>query len=161
VRGGVENAQTLTEQHQILLHAPDLLPATLDPLRFEQVVVNLFDNAIKFSPQGGQIDVELDRQSLDTIRFAVRDHGLGIAPEHRAHLFERFYRAHGNDHRSGMGLGLYITQQIVEMHGGRIEAEFPPDGGTRFVVELPAEINAETHAAPAAGDPASLPDRSG
>jgi signal transduction histidine kinase len=69
----------------------------------------------------------------------VRDHGIGVPPEHRARLFERFFQAHSTDHRSGMGLGLYITRQIVELHGGHIEVEFPPDGGTRFVVEIPAE----------------------
>ena len=55
----------------------------------------------------------------------------------RDRVFERFFQAHAEGYRSGMGLGLYISRQIVELHGGQIEAEFPPDGGTRFVVRLP------------------------
>jgi signal transduction histidine kinase len=70
----------------------------------------------------------------------VRDHGLGIPPEHRPHIFDRFYQAHAGGpltSMAGMGLGLYISRQIVELHGGTIDAEFPDDGGTRFVVMLP------------------------
>jgi signal transduction histidine kinase len=71
------------------------------------------------------------------IELSVRDHGLGIRPEKRPQIFERYYQAHGDGFRSGMGLGLYITREIVELHGGSIEAEFPEDGGTRFIVRLP------------------------
>jgi signal transduction histidine kinase len=67
----------------------------------------------------------------------VRDHGMGIPPEKRAAIFERFYQAHAEDHRSGLGLGLYICQQIIDLHGGTLAAEFPPDGGTEFVVMMP------------------------
>jgi signal transduction histidine kinase len=100
--------------------------------------VNLIDNAVKFSPSGGRIDVELEQVELDTIRFAVRDHGIGVPEEHRSQLFTRFYQAHGREHRSGMGLGLYICREIAEMHDGTIRAEFPNDGGTRVVLEIPA-----------------------
>ena len=67
----------------------------------------------------------------------MRDHGIGIAAEHRAHIFERFYQSQPSDQRAGLGLGLYVSRQIVELHGGQIEAEFPDDGGTRMVVWLP------------------------
>ena len=63
--------------------------------------------------------------------------GVGIPPERRPYIFERFYQAHEGDHTSGMGLGLYISRQIVELHGGSIEPEFPPDGRTVFSVTLP------------------------
>ena len=69
--------------------------------------------------------------------MTVRDRGVGIPPERRAHVFDRYYRAHGDEQASGMGLGLYISREIVEIHGGQIGAEFPPDGGSRFVVRLP------------------------
>jgi signal transduction histidine kinase len=72
------------------------------------------------------------------VRLVVRDHGLGIAPERRSRIFERFYQAHAESRASGFGLGLFITRHIVELHGGRIHAEFPSDGGTRFIVTLPA-----------------------
>src|SRR5688572_26467500 len=104
-----------------------------------QVVSNLLDNAIKFSPGGGQIEVEISSSKRGPARFVVRDHGVGIPPDDRPHIFERFYQAQSGDLRAGLGLGLYVSRQIVERHGGRIEAEFPDDGGTRMVVSLPAE----------------------
>jgi len=94
------------------------------------------NNAIKYSPDGGTIDIAATQHG-DTAQVAVRDHGLGIPPEHREHIFDRFYQAHARSHRSGMGLGLYISRQIVDLHGGAIAADFPADGGTRFVVTLP------------------------
>ena len=130
-------AQSWTDQHELRVSAPASLPAVVDPLRFEQVVVNLLDNAVKYSPDGGAIDVNVEQPAPDTLVVMVRDYGLGIPPEKRAHIFERFYQAHLNAHKSGMGLGLYISRQIVELHGGTRRAEFPADGGTRLVVTLP------------------------
>ena len=101
------------------------------------MLINLVDNAVKYSPDGGPIRVELGTPAPETIRLTVTDQGLGIPPEHRARLFERFYQAHQTDHYSGMGLGLHISRQIAELHGGRLWAEFPPDGGNRFVLTLP------------------------
>lgn len=109
----------------------------VDPLRLEQVVSNLIDNAIKYSPDGGPIEIELN-QADNTIGLSVTDRGLGIAPEHRDGLFKRFYQAHEGKYYGGLGIGLYISRQIIELHGGEIYAEFPPNGGSRFVVALPA-----------------------
>jgi len=139
VAGLVKQIQSDTVPHELVLAMPEPVWASVDVLRFEQVVTNLLDNAVRFSPAGGQIDVELTHPKPDIARLTVRDHGIGVPAEHRPHLFERFYQAHRSDHRSGMGLGLYVCREIVEKHGGHIEAEFPPDGGTRFVVELPAQ----------------------
>jgi signal transduction histidine kinase len=136
VAKSVRDAQAGTSRHEIALSAPRRLDARLDALRFEQVVTNLLDNAIKFSPSGGRIDVELSAPERGAVRLAVRDHGIGIAPEHRSHIFERFYQSQPSDQRAGLGLGLYVSRQIIELHGGRIEAEFPEDGGTRLVVWL-------------------------
>jgi signal transduction histidine kinase len=135
----VRDAQATTSRHKIVFAAPDRLRARLDALRFVQVVSNLLDNAIKFSPGGGQIEVELSSSKRGPARFVVRDHGVGVPPDDRPHIFERFYQAQSGDQRAGLGLGLYVSRQIVELHGGRIEAEFPDDGGTRMVVSLPAE----------------------
>jgi signal transduction histidine kinase len=137
VAKSVRDAQAATSRHEIVLSAPRRLNAKIDALRFEQIVTNLLDNAVKFSPSGGRIDVDLSAPERGAVRLAVRDHGIGIAPEHRAHIFERFYRSQANDQRAGLGLGLYVSHQIAELHGGRIEAEFPEDGGTRMVVWLP------------------------
>ena len=73
------------------------------------------------------------------VEIRVRDYGDGIPVEDRACIFERFSRTRSNGHRSGLGLGLYVTRQLVELHGGQITAEFPDDGGTCFVVRLPVE----------------------
>jgi hypothetical protein len=111
--------------------------AAVDPLRLEQVVANLLSNAIKYSPPGRPIDVEVATPTADTVSIAVQDRGIGIPAEHQRRLFERFYQARPGDRVAGLGLGLYISRQIVELHGGRIEVESPPDGGTRFIVSLP------------------------
>ncbi|HLZ70348.1 MAG TPA: GAF domain-containing sensor histidine kinase [Dehalococcoidia bacterium] len=112
------------------------LPARVDPLRIEQVLTNLLDNAVKFSPENGAIEVELSELGGELL-LTVSDHGIGIPPEHRGKIFDRFYQAHEGSASAGMGLGLYISAQIVERHGGTIRAEFPEQGGTRFTVTLP------------------------
>jgi signal transduction histidine kinase len=134
---GVANAASVSPRHTMRLDAPPSLTATIDPLRLEQVIMNLLDNAVKYSPSGGEIEVRLARVADRAAELSVRDHGLGIPPEKRAQIFERFYQAHGGGHRSGLGLGLFICRQIVEMHGGTITAEFPEDGGTRVIVRIP------------------------
>jgi signal transduction histidine kinase len=131
-------ARARTDKHQISVVGARGLAVRADPVRLEQVVTNLLENAIKYSPDGGDIEVSARRDGADAVVIAVRDHGLGIPLEHRARLFERYYQAHQTGYRSGMGLGLHIARQLVEAQGGRIWVEFPADGGTRFLVRLPA-----------------------
>jgi signal transduction histidine kinase len=83
------------------------------------------------------IEVAVCRQGATLVELSVRDHGLGIPLDKRGRIFERFYQAHQDGYRSGLGLGLFISRQIVELHSGDIRAEFPDDGGTRFIVRLP------------------------
>lgn len=139
VREAAASAQLTTSQHTIGIEAPHAVWALVDPLRLEQVITNLLSNAIKYSPQGGAIDVAVARPRADLLRIAVRDRGVGIASERRARLFERFYQTRAGDRIAGLGLGLYISRQIVEAHGGQIEVESPPDGGTRVIVDLPID----------------------
>ena len=141
LRGIVESARQKSEKHPISFEAPPEIEAVLDPLRVEQVVVNLLDNAIKYSPHGGKIEIEASTRG-GAISIAVRDHGLGIPPEHRDRIFEQFYQAHAGGSAAGMGLGLYISRQIAELHGGTLTAEFPDDGGSRFVLLLPKQASA-------------------
>lgn len=136
-RRAVTAARGTTARHEIVLTAPARLEAVLDPLRLEQVVGNLLDNAIKFSPQGGRIDVEVTRDELGGLRLTVSDYGVGVLPENRDEIFDRFYQANTTDQRAGLGLGLFVSRQIVELHGGRIVAEFPESGGTKMIVSIP------------------------
>ena len=118
------------------LRLPDHVRTAVDPVRLEQVMANLIDNAVRYSPDGGPIEVSVDLESDDWVVLSVRDRGVGIPQEHRAHLFDRFYQAHGVSYRSGMGLGLHISREIVALHGGDITAAFPVDGGSEFMVRL-------------------------
>jgi two-component system OmpR family sensor kinase len=142
VAGAVERAQATTTRHEFVLSGPSRAPALVDALRLEQVLSNLLDNAIKFSPSGGRIEVELSTPAPQTVRLAVQDRGVGIPPDRRPHVFERFYQGHSGTRGSGLGLGLYLSRSIVALHGGRIEAEFPEGGGTRIVLHLPTRIAA-------------------
>ncbi|MDX2092054.1 MAG: PAS domain S-box protein [Kofleriaceae bacterium] len=106
-----------------------------DPIRLEQVIVNLLINAIKYGA-GKPIEVET-RSDAETAWLVVRDHGIGVMPEDRRRIFERFGRAVPVTHYRGLGLGLYITHQIVRAHGGRILLDSEPGRGSTFTVELP------------------------
>ncbi len=140
VRGLVAGIQNTTPQHPINVSAPDQLFAFIDGLRIEQILTNLLDNAIRYSPDGGSIEVALTALPPDkpeTFTLSVTDHGIGIPPERRAQIFSRFYQAHGDGYGGGLGLGLYISQQFAQLHEGELSAEFPEEGGSRFIVKIP------------------------
>lgn len=106
-----------------------------DGVRLAQVLENLFSNAAKYAP-GAEITISLSLQkNMSRIRFS--DNGPGIAPEHLANLFQRFYRVPGQG-GSGSGLGLFICKKLIEAHGGTINVESEPGKGTAFLIELPA-----------------------
>jgi signal transduction histidine kinase len=136
VRQVASLSEALSDRHPISVSAPEELVAFVDPLRLEQVLMNLFDNAIKYSPDGGQIEVLLWREDSEHVCMNVRDHGPGIAAAKRGHIFDRFFQAEPETGR-GLGLGLYLCRTIVELHGGELTAEYPPDGGTCFRICLP------------------------
>ena len=108
--------------------------AAVDGVRIEEVIVNLIDNAVKYSPHDTAIDVELT-STPDAIRVAVRDRGPGIRAEERTRIFEPFHRSSAT--ATGVGLGLHIAKEIVELHGGTLTLEAPVDGGSRFLVTMP------------------------
>ncbi len=122
----------------------------LDPHRLSQVLRNLVQNALKYSPADGVVEVEVDRPE-GGVRFAVRDEGPGISEEERERIFDRFHQTGKRGHEEeGAGLGLYISKRLVEAMGGRISVDSGPRGGAEFVVNLP-------QAAPAGVPPAPLP----
>jgi len=113
--------------------------------RIAQVITNLLDNALSFSPEGARITVEAEARASGGVRFTVTDQGPGVPPDNIASIFERFYteRPDPASFGSHSGLGLSISRQIVEAHGGVIWAENVTGGGesplgARFTVELPA-----------------------
>jgi signal transduction histidine kinase len=136
VRAVVATAQDAAPRHAISVAVPERLSVRADPARFEQVLTDLLENAVQFSPAGGPVEVVAEAEGAGQARLTVRDHGVGVPPEQRAGLFDRFHRAHGG-HVGGLGLGLHLSREIVERHGGRLTAEHPDDGGTRLVVTLP------------------------
>jgi signal transduction histidine kinase len=123
--------------HQIVLDAPESLAVAVDPVRFEQVVTVLLANAVKFSPAGSTVTVEIAETDDGAAQLAVTDEGRGVSPEHRELIFERFQQAHGRHYQAGLGLSLPIARRIVELHGGSIHVEPAPSGGARFVTRLP------------------------
>lgn len=118
-----------------------------DRLRLDQVLSNLLGNAIKYGA-GRPIEIEVHRPSSRTARLTVRDHGIGIPPEDADRIFGRFERAVSSQHYGGLGLGLWISRQIVEALHGRIYFEPAVAGGTTFVVELPIVVTDAPHAPP-------------
>jgi signal transduction histidine kinase len=116
--------------------APLVVVADRDQLT--QVLLNLVSNAIKHSPDGGEVSVRCSRAVPDHLRIEVEDQGRGVPPGDEARVFERFQQLECGDERTGTGLGLTISRQIVEHHGGRIWAEAGRPAGALFVVELPA-----------------------
>ena len=120
-----------------LMPAPVLL-VNLDPSRFSQVLTNILDNALRFTPEGGRVDMSI-RQSGDLIEISIQDSGDGVTAEDAAHLFDRFYRADESRNRDagGSGLGLAIAKSIVEMHKGKIWAESETGKGLKVIIQIP------------------------
>jgi signal transduction histidine kinase len=115
---------------------PEDLPRVLaDPARIDHVFSNLLDNALKFTPPGGQVRLSAEMDD-GMVRFAVEDSGPGISPEHLSRVFDRFYRVTGPGQPGGAGLGLAIAKEIVQAHGGQIEVTSQVGKGSRFSFTL-------------------------
>jgi PAS domain S-box-containing protein len=129
------------ETIDLRLEAPDELPSvSADPGQLRQVLSNLIDNAVKYSPSGGAVTVALEPRE-HFVRFSISDAGLGVPREEQSRIFEKFYRldpdmAHGI---GGTGLGLYICRELVRRVDGRIWVESDGNSGSTFVVEIPRE----------------------
>jgi signal transduction histidine kinase/ActR/RegA family two-component response regulator len=134
----------------------DAGPVRGDPERLRQVVENVVGNAVKFTPRGGHVMVQLVRD--DEARLVVSDNGKGIAPDFLPHIFERFRQADSTSTRAhaGLGLGLAIVRHLVELHGGRVAAESEGEGrGATFMVTLP--LMAASQVVVTAGDRETRP----
>ena len=124
---------------ELAVSCPPRLSAPVNVPLLEQAVVNLVDNAVKYSPDGAVVEL-LAREEDDEVVIAVTDHGCGIAREHLPRLFERFYRVDKARSRDlgGTGLGLAIVKHIARVHGGRVSVDSTPEVGSTFRIHLPA-----------------------
>jgi heavy metal sensor kinase len=152
LRAVADQVRPLAEAKGLTLHlqVPDSLPLNGDPDKLIRLFLNLLDNAVKYTPAGGQVTLQataavggwssaVTSEASPAVIVQVTDTGPGIPPEHLAHIFERFYRADESRSRAagGSGLGLAIARWIAEAHGGRIEVDSEPGRGSTFSVWLP------------------------
>jgi signal transduction histidine kinase/putative methionine-R-sulfoxide reductase with GAF domain len=146
VQETVAEFRLITHDHRFEAHLPPSLPLVpADPRRIRQVLRNLMENAVKYSPGGGPVTVSCSREASgeqtpdDSIQVSVADQGLGIEPEHLGRIFDRFYQVDSASTREvrGAGLGLSICKAIVEAHHGRIWAESQAGVGSTFCFTLP------------------------
>jgi signal transduction histidine kinase/DNA-binding response OmpR family regulator len=144
-----EETRTILSQHTIAYHAPgEQVIISGDELRLEQALQNLIQNAVKYSPSGGDIIMRVEHLG-DHACVSVADSGIGIPPEALPQLFTRFYRAPNVDpqHISGLGVGLYVVKEIVELHGGTVEVTSDIGSGSTFRLRLPVLKEADMRAA--------------
>jgi signal transduction histidine kinase len=139
VRRSVQRARSLSAHHRLQVDVPRELVIIADAGRLEQVLENLLANAIKYSPDGGRVEVKAEHEA-GRVHLTVRDSGIGLPEGSAAGVFEPFGRAPNAAARQieGLGLGLYLSRSILERHGGRIWAESPGEGqGSAFSFCLP------------------------
>jgi two-component system phosphate regulon sensor histidine kinase PhoR len=135
---------------RLSLIAPSFMPAlSTDPDKFRQVLINLIENAIKYSPEGGRVEVTLEPRDSH-LSLSVRDEGLGIPAHEQRLIFDKFYRVDPNLTRGvgGTGLGLYVCRELVRLMGGRIWVDSSHGAGSTFHVELPFEAEVPSERAP-------------
>lgn len=138
VSRAVEDARViLPRTHELLSRVPDApVIVEADRGRIDIILRNLLDNAVKYSPRGGRIDCTLEIEG-DHALICVWDEGIGIDADDAPAVFRRFGRGRRRGARGGVGLGLYISRRLAQLHGGAIEASSRPGGGTVFRVTLP------------------------
>jgi signal transduction histidine kinase len=122
---------------ELLLMLPEQLHACVDPDRIRQVIANLVDNAIKYTPAGGKVRVEACRKN-GAVMVAIEDNGVGIPTDDIPRIFDRLYRSDKSRSHRGLGLGLSLVRAVVQAHAGHIEVESSPGKGSRFTFVLPA-----------------------
>ena len=133
-----------------VIASDDVMFVRADPVRLEQIIWNLLNNSVKFTPRGGRITVRLEEDG-DEIVLTVSDNGQGIDQSFLPHIFEIFRQADAGTNRaqSGMGIGLAVVQQLVELHGGSVTADSAGQGkGATFTIRLPRSVNTKTPLAP-------------
>ncbi|MGH7439392.1 MAG: ATP-binding protein, partial [Polyangiaceae bacterium] len=163
IHAAIETTRPAADARRITVDCmldPSVAATTADPVRLQQCVWNLLSNAIKFTPQGGRVTVSL-RRSDSHAAIEVTDNGIGIEPNFLPHVFERFRQAETvpTKRSGGLGLGLTIVKQLVELHGGHVSVESPGRGhGATFTIELPIQAVQRDAQADGVDDPPPLDD---
>ena len=123
----------------VATHWPTTDPceANIDPARMRQAFANLIDNALKYTPDGGEVSVGCAREETGRLLITVRDNGMGIPPEEQTRVWERLYRGDKSRTQRGLGLGLSLVKAVVEAHGGSVTVASEPGQGAAFTVMLP------------------------
>lgn len=137
--------KAFAKKNQLILDAPKELPSIIgDADKFEQILNNLISNAIKYSPQGGEIRLILRTQD-EQLQIQVRDHGIGVPADKLERIFAKFERVDNSDTRrtGGTGIGLFLVKHLVEQHGGKVWLESKLGEGSTFHIELPLAGNGE------------------
>jgi two-component system, OmpR family, heavy metal sensor histidine kinase CusS len=130
--------QTIAEDHHVSISCSGQGQISADPALFERAMGNLVDNALRFTPDNGSIQIALAEHATD-FEVAVSDNGSGIAPEHLPRVFDRFYRAESSRGSDGAGLGLALVKSIVDLHGGTARIQSEIGGGTTVTLTFPNE----------------------
>ena len=140
----IEVYQYVAEEKKIFVMKDFTEPceAWIDPTRMRQVFANLLDNAIKYTPENGQVTVQTRKQGAEVI-VRVRDTGMGIPAGEQEKIWDRLYRGDKSRSQRGLGLGLSLVRAIVQAHGGRAEVKSQPGQGTEFTITIPAEAPAK------------------
>ncbi len=153
IENAIETVRLDAESKEITIEvraSEDMLFVHADPVRLEQIIWNLLNNSVKFTPQGGRITVSLEEDG-NQIVLTVSDTGQGIPPSFLPHIFEIFRQADSGTNRSqsGMGIGLAVVQQLVELHGGSVSAHSNGAGqGAKFTIRLPRTVERKSAASP-------------
>jgi two-component system, chemotaxis family, CheB/CheR fusion protein len=140
VKESVESIRQVNQHHKISIFGKANINISADKARLEQVFTNYLINAIKYSPKSSKVDVIVLKEK-NGIKVAIKDYGIGIPPEKITHVFKRFYRVEGMAHKfQGLGLGLYISAQIIDRHGGKCWVESTEGEGSIFYFSLPEKV---------------------
>lgn len=139
VRDAVDRLRPSALSRVIAVHGPDRLPCEMDTARIEQVLNNLLTNALKYSSPESPVELRVEARGGEA-RVSVTDQGIGIAADAAPHVFDRYFRTKGGQQKAqGLGLGLFICKQLIELHGGKIGLESAPDQGSTFWFSIPCD----------------------
>jgi len=140
LRDAIDSVQEISPKHTLVLEKSASIIFHGDRQRIEQVIINLLDNAVKYSPDADKVLVRAELQG-GKLKVTIKDFGIGIAKKHLTDLFDKFYRVDLQHRFQGLGLGLFISSEIVKRHGGTIWVTSEPSQGAAFTFELPVKVS--------------------